>query len=152
MNQVSAEGQVVIITGAASAIGRALVRAFAAQAARLVLADVEADALRRTADELAPGALLVTGDLSDQAVAEGLIAAAMEQFGRIDVLVNNAGGGVILPFSQHTPETMRTTMDRNLWTCLWCTRAVLPAMRERGAGRLVALILRVEHLTPGARS
>ena len=137
MNQVSAEGQVVIITGAASAIGRALVRAFAAQAARLVLADVEADALRRTADELAPGALLVTGDLSDQAVAEGLIAAAMEQFGRIDVLVNNAGGGVILPFSQHTPETMRTTMDRNLWTCLWCTRAVLPVMVGQNYGRIV---------------
>lgn len=137
VSEVSGEGQVVIITGAASAIGRAIIRAFTARGARLVLADVEGGALRQTADELAPDAVLVTGDLSDQSVAEGLISAAKERFGRIDVLVNNAGGGVIMPFADHTPETMRTTMDRNLWTCLWCTRAVLPVMVAQNYGRIV---------------
>ena len=55
------------------------------------------------------------------------------------MLINNAGGGVILPFLQHTPDTLRATIDRNLWTTLWCTRAFLPAMLEQRYGRIVNL-------------
>ncbi|MCZ4342835.1 SDR family oxidoreductase [Sphingomonadaceae bacterium G21617-S1] len=132
-----AENPVVVVTGAASAIGRAIVRGFAGRSARLALADLDDEALGRTAAELAPDALLMTGDLSDQAVAERLIANTMDRFGRIDVLVNNAGGGVIIPFADHTPDTMRATMDRNLWTCLWCTRSVLPIMVGQNYGRIV---------------
>ena len=134
---MSAEPPVVVVTGAASAIGRAIVRAFAARSARLALADLDEEALRATAAELAPEAVLVAGDLSEQGIAERLIAAAVDAFGRVDVLVNNAGGGIIMPFADHTPDTMRATIDRNLWTCLWCTRAVLPVMVGQGYGRII---------------
>lgn len=131
------EAPAVIVTGAASAIGQAVVRAFAARSARLALADLDEEALNRTAADLAPDALLLAGDLSDQMVAERLISATMDRFGRIDVLVNNAGGGIVMPFADHTPDTMRATMDRNLWTCLWCTRAALPVMVRQNYGRIV---------------
>ena len=64
-------------------------------------------------------------------------AEAEAVWGRLDILVNNAGGGVIRPFLAHTPETLRATVDRNLWTCLWCCRAVLPGMVARNYGRIV---------------
>ncbi|HBC53282.1 MAG TPA: 2,3-dihydroxy-2,3-dihydro-p-cumate dehydrogenase, partial [Alphaproteobacteria bacterium] len=50
------------------------------------------------------------------------------------ILVNNAGGGVIKPFLEQTPETLRITLDRNLWTTLWCTRAAIPEMQKRKYG------------------
>ena len=55
------------------------------------------------------------------------------------MLVNNAGGGVILPFLSHTPQTLRATLDHNLWTTLWCTRAFLPSMLANKYGRIVNL-------------
>jgi 2,3-dihydroxy-2,3-dihydro-p-cumate dehydrogenase len=134
---MSGQPPVVVVTGAASAIGRAIVRAFVARSARLVLADLDKKALQETAAELAPNAVLVAGDLSEQSVAEKLIVSASAAFGRIDVLVNNAGGGIIMPFADHTPDTMRATIDRNLWTCLWCTRAALPVMVHQNYGRIV---------------
>ena len=133
--------RVVIVTGAAQNIGRALAERFAREGATLVLGDVQADAIARTAQEIgaATGAktLAAAGDLSREDAATALARAALDQFGRIDVLVNNAGGGVIRPFLEHTPETLRQTLDRNLWTTIWCCRAVLPAMVARRWGRIV---------------
>jgi 2,3-dihydroxy-2,3-dihydro-p-cumate dehydrogenase len=131
--------RVVIVTGAASPIGQAAVRRFAAAGDRLVLADIDGGALDAVADQHAPGAVKAVGDLSQESVANKLIEAAREAHGRVDVLVNNAGGGIIMPFLDQTPETMRTTIDRNLWTCLWCIRAVLPIMIAQNYGRIVNL-------------
>lgn len=127
----------VLITGAASAIGQALVRAFRGAGDQVVLADVEGEALDAVCDRFAPCAVRFVGDLSCERNARNFVTKAVDETGRIDVLVNNAGGGVILPFLAHTPETMRTTLDRNLWTCLWCTREVLPHMIAAGDGRIV---------------
>ena len=55
------------------------------------------------------------------------------------MLVNNAGGGIIKPFSEHTPETLKATVDRNLWTVLWACWHVLPLMRTQKYGRIVNL-------------
>lgn len=131
--------RVVLVTGAASAIGKAIVRRFVANGDHLVLADIDADALDTACEAMAPDAIRVAGDLSDEAVVHRFIDAAREAHGRVDVLVNNAGGGIIMPFADHTPETMRTTMDRNLWTCLWCTREVLPLMTAQKTGRIINL-------------
>jgi 2,3-dihydroxy-2,3-dihydro-p-cumate dehydrogenase len=57
----------------------------------------------------------------------------------VDILVNNAGGGVIRPFLEHTPETLRATIDRNLWTALWCCWLALPVMRANRYGRIINL-------------
>ncbi len=72
-------------------------------------------------------------------MAERTIAAASTHFGGLDILVNNAGGGVLRPFLDHTPDTLKTTIDRNLWTCIWCCWYALPVMKARGYGRIVNL-------------
>lgn len=116
-------GQVAIVTGAGRGIGAAIANRLAADGAKVVRADLtDCD---------------FTGDLSDEATAGRLIAFALEKHGRIDILVNNAGGGVILPFLSHTPETLRTTIDRNLWTAIWCCWHVLPHMKVSGYGRII---------------
>ena len=130
-------GRTAVITGAARGIGAAIAERLAADGASLMLADMDAEALARTAAAL--GASHHAADLSTEAGANGLIAAALGALGQIDILVNNAGGGVILPFLEHTPETLKRTIDGNLWTCLWCCRAVLPHMVARGHGRIVNL-------------
>jgi 2,3-dihydroxy-2,3-dihydro-p-cumate dehydrogenase len=134
---MKAAHQVVVVTGAASAIGRAIVARFAADEARLVLADLDKASLADCAQAYAPDAVQVVGDLSQEDVARGLIRTAKEKFGRVDVLVNNAGGGIIQPFLSHDAASMRTTMDRNLWTCIWCSHEVLPIMIEQNFGRIV---------------
>jgi 2,3-dihydroxy-2,3-dihydro-p-cumate dehydrogenase len=134
---MSRDPAVVVITGAASPIGQAIARRFAARGARLVLGDLAAEQLAKFAQELGDEAVPLSGDLSKEAVAAELIAQAKRKFGRVDVLVNNAGGGIIREFLKHTPETLRETIDRNLWTCLWCSREALPHMIEQNYGRIV---------------
>lgn len=128
---------VVIVTGAASPIGQAVAQRFAANGARLALADLLEDRLTTFAKELGGDAIHLTGDLSKENVAAELIGQAKRKFGHIDVLVNNAGGGIIREFLKHTPDTLRETLDRNLWTCLWCCRQALPHMIEQNFGRIV---------------
>lgn len=134
------EGEAAIVTGAASGIGLAIARRLAGEGARLMLADAAAGALAEAAAGLtAEGAEVLThaGDLAEENVATAMVAATVEELGAPAVLVNNAGGGVILPFLEHTPETLRRTIDRNLWTVLWCCRAALPAMRRARYGRII---------------
>ncbi|MEN9709570.1 MAG: hypothetical protein RIQ68_1978 [Pseudomonadota bacterium] len=117
------DGQIAIVTGAGRGIGAAIADRLAADGATVVRADLsEGD---------------FTGDLSNEKVAGQLIADTIKAHGRIDILVNNAGGGVILPFLSHTPETLRTTIDRNLWTAIWCCWHVLPHMKAANFGRVI---------------
>ncbi|HEY4094096.1 MAG TPA: SDR family oxidoreductase [Baekduia sp.] len=137
------EGRTAIVTGAGGAIGAAIALRLASEGAGLVLADLDADAADGVAAELreACGAEVATvaGDLSEAPVAAAVADAACERFGRIDVLVNNAGGGVILPTEEQTEATLQATLDRNIWTVLRTTLATLPTMREAGYGRIVML-------------
>jgi 2,3-dihydroxy-2,3-dihydro-p-cumate dehydrogenase len=134
---------VAVVTGAAKGIGLAIAERLAKDGARLVLADLDEAGLKQAAAHLASqfDAEVATeaGDLSDQGVAEKTIKLASERFGRLDILVNNAGGGIIKPFAEHTPETLRTTIDRNLWTVLWCSWYAITPMRKQGYGRIIHL-------------
>lgn len=136
-------GRVAIVTGAgqgSGGVGRAIARRLAAEGARVLVSDVdEGAAVSAAAIREATGADVIhhAGNLAKESVAVELVKLALDRWGRLDILVNNAGGGIILPFLEHTPETLRETLDRNLWTTLWCCRAALPAMIERRYGRIV---------------
>jgi 2,3-dihydroxy-2,3-dihydro-p-cumate dehydrogenase len=117
------EGQVAIVTGAGRGIGAAIAARLERDGAKVLRADLENGDF--------------TGDLSDEKTAGELIAQTMRQHGRIDILVNNAGGGILRPFLEHTPETLRTTVDRNLWTAIWCSWHALGNMKAAGYGRIV---------------
>jgi len=135
------ESQVAIITGTARGLGVALAEQFATDGASLMLVDVNAEGLQEVAAKAkslgAADVACTTQDLSREDGATAVARMAIERWGRIDILVNNAGGGVIRPFLEHTPETLKATIDRNLWTTIWCSRAVLPHMIERKYGRIV---------------
>jgi 2,3-dihydroxy-2,3-dihydro-p-cumate dehydrogenase len=135
------DNQVVIVTGAASGIGAVIARHFADAGARLMLSDVNEKQLTAVAEDIAASGhempTVKVGDLSKEEIAGRVVKSAIEAFGTLDVLVNNAGGGIIKPFLDHTPDTLRTTIDRNLWTTVWCTWHALPTMKAKGYGRVV---------------
>ncbi len=135
------ESRVAVITGAARGLGVALVERFAADGASLLLADKNGETLpdvaKRARDCGAAQTAHIAADLSTESGAAAVVDLALSTWGKIDILVNNAGGGIIRPFLEHTAETLRETIDRNLWTTIWCTRAALPRMIDRGYGRIV---------------
>lgn len=136
-------GRVAVVTGAGRGIGLAIADRLAAEGASLVLADLDEASLASATAELAArhgaDATAVAGDLSLETVAKRVVDAAEQGFGTLDILVNNAGGGIIRPFLDQTPESLRATIDRNLWTAIWCSYYALPGMRRRGFGRIVNL-------------
>jgi len=140
-NNASLANAVVIITGAGRGLGLEFVRHFAAAGARLLLSDVNAEGLTGAlaiAQEFgAADQASFAADLSIQANAVKLMEMAMETWGQIDVLVNNAGGGVIRPFLEHDAESFKATLDRNLWTTIWCCHSVLPHMVSQNYGRII---------------
>ena len=127
---------VAVVTGAAKGIGLAIAERLAKDGARLVLADLDESGLRQATAHLTKefGAEDVShaGDLSKQVTAEKTVNLASERFGRLDILVNNAGGGIIKAFAEHSPETLKTTIDRNLWTVLSSILAPTPSVTACG--------------------
>jgi 2,3-dihydroxy-2,3-dihydro-p-cumate dehydrogenase len=129
------DGKTALVTGGAAGIGLAIAERLIADGAWVMIADL-ADPTAGVAP-LGPAARGITADLSIEEEARRVIAAMQRDFARIDILVNNAGGGVIRPFLEHTRDSLRQTIDRNLWTAIWCSYHVLPVMVEQGAGRIV---------------
>src|SRR3546814_9792788 len=92
-----------------------------------MVADLDEAAARKAAGKTGEA---FWGDLSEEKVAGALIGQTVQTLGAPAILVNNAGGGILRPFLDHTPETLRTTIDRNLWTAIWCSWHALPHMRR----------------------
>lgn len=135
------EGQVAVITGTARGLGVAIARQFGADGARVLLVDRSGETLPAVAEQVraegSPEVLWTSQDLSKEEGANEAVGLAMKTWGRVDILVNNAGGGIIRPFMEHTADTLRETLDRNLWTTIWCIRAALKHMLEKEYGRIV---------------
>ncbi|KQH81022.1 2,3-dihydroxy-2,3-dihydro-p-cumate dehydrogenase [Mycobacterium gordonae] len=129
-------GRNAIVTGAASGIGLGIVTRLIADGAMVFAGTRNKDDLEWVYEHAAIAGGFV-GELQQPGAADELVATAVEALGHVDVLVNNAGGGVILPTLEHTEESLRATVDNNLWTTIYCVRAVLPHMVSRGHGRIV---------------
>ena len=134
------EEQVVLITGAGAGIGQAAALAFAREGARMVVNSRSAASTHTTAELLrAEGAevIEVCGDVALPGTAQAMADAALQGFGRIDVLVNNAG--IVIPGTVDTitPDELDRSMATNVRSVLQLTQAVLPAMRARSAGAIV---------------
>ena len=136
------QDKVVVITGPAKGMGRAVTLAFAREGARLVLAGRDLDAIApvaREVSELGSEVEVVPCDMTRSADAEALAAAALDCFGRIDVLVNVAGGSG--PIGKTGWDTTQSEFDEivqlNMTGCFNTMRAVMPAMIEQGSGKIV---------------
>ncbi|WP_407539397.1 SDR family NAD(P)-dependent oxidoreductase [Deinococcus radiomollis] len=130
---------VVLLTGASSGIGEATARHLATLGYALVLTARRAELLGRLADELGAAGtpvLTVAADVSDQRDRLRLVQAALERFGRIDALINNAGISIAQGHWWDAPDPLRV-LDVNLLAPIELTRLVLPAMLERGSGSVV---------------
>lgn len=137
------QGKVVVVTGGGGGIGSATCRRFAEEGARVVVADISAEAAARVTDELrasgADAAQMVV-DLTDAAATESAIARLEAGFGPVDVLVNNAGWDLFVPFLKSDPDYWTKIIDINLRSVLNITRPVLASMVARGvAGRVVSV-------------
>ncbi len=139
---------VAIVTGASRGIGRATALALGARGASVVCAARTLDAgtsampgtLREAVDEIrAAGgtALAVACDVTDESQVAALAEQTLGEFGHIDVLVNNAAVNVLAPFAETTLKRWDLVLNVNLRGTVACTSAVLPAMIERGAGRII---------------
>ncbi|MCA2971412.1 MAG: SDR family NAD(P)-dependent oxidoreductase [Acidobacteriaceae bacterium] len=123
------DGQVVLLTGASSGIGQALAGELAQRGARLAL----------TARSIAPHPTHFTlaGDLTNPLFRQQLIAATLARYGRIDILINNAGVGLYQPSWQADDQAVRQMFELNLFAALHLTQLAVPGMRERRHGMIV---------------
>jgi short-subunit dehydrogenase len=129
-------GKVVLLTGASDGIGAASAHVFHRRGARLVLVARTRDKLERVAGE-AGGAVAVTGDITRPEVRQQAIDAALGRFGRIDVLVNNAGVGMYVPAFQADMAQVRAMYELNVFAALELVQLVVPHMRAAGGGMIV---------------
>jgi NAD(P)-dependent dehydrogenase (short-subunit alcohol dehydrogenase family) len=133
--------KVVVITGAASGMGRSMAIRFAAEGAKLVVGDKHAERLREVVAQVRDGGAAIVsaeGDISDQATAEALVDLANTTYGRLDVLVNNAG--VMDHFQgagELTNEVWRRVLGTNLDGPMFTTRRALTYMLKQGGGSIV---------------
>ena len=129
-------GRTAVVTGASSGIGVGIARRLIADGARVFAATRSKEDLEKVLDQVDIAGGFV-GELQQSGVADDLLNTAIGELGHVDILVNNAGGGVIAPTLEHTDETLRATVDNNLWTTIYCVRAALPHMVSRGHGRII---------------
>jgi NAD(P)-dependent dehydrogenase (short-subunit alcohol dehydrogenase family) len=143
------DDKVAVVTGASSGLGVGFATALAEAGADLVLAARRSDRLERTraiVEERGRRALVVTADVSRPGEAQAVVDAAMEEFGRVDVLVNNAGKGTSVPSTRETPEQFRDVIDVNLNGCYWMAQA---CGRVMDPGSAIVNIASVAALTSG---
>jgi NAD(P)-dependent dehydrogenase (short-subunit alcohol dehydrogenase family) len=133
-------GTTAIITGATSGIGRETAREFAKAGAKVVVAGRRLERLRNLVTEIeATGAqaLAIQTDVADRAQVEDLVEKAVEKFGRVDVLVNNAGVAIASRFVEMPLEDFGRLMDVNFWGAVYACRAAVPQMRKQRGGGVI---------------
>lgn len=131
--------QRVLVTAGASGIGREIVRAFAADGAKVFICDIDEAALDALAKEL-PEAATMRCDISRRAEIERMVPAALQSLGGLDVLVNNAGiAGPTVPIEEVPPEEWDRVVQVNLTAAFDVTRLAIPALKQSAAGVVLVM-------------
>ena len=133
------QNKIALVTGAAQGIGRRVAERLAEEGASLILVD-RSELVFELQAELAAQypVLALTADLEQYAECERVMAAAIERFGRLDVLVNNVGGTIwAKPFEHYEPAQIEAEVRRSLFPTLWCCHAALPHMLAQASGAIV---------------
>jgi len=134
------DGKIVLVTGGSRGIGKGIARGMAREGASVVISARPSQALTETEKELQDGgatALAVPADVADEGQVERLFGAVMERFGRLDVLVNNAGAFDGGPLDELSLEAWNKVLAVNLTGPFLCTRAAFRIMKKQGGGRII---------------
>ncbi|HCH80679.1 MAG TPA: oxidoreductase [Acidimicrobiaceae bacterium] len=132
------DGKVALVTGAGDGIGAGIARVFAAEGARVVVAEINPDTGRAVADSLGDAGHFVACDVADKSQVESAVTSAVDHFGTLDVLVNNAwGGGRISRVEHKTPELVQGGLDIGFLGPLWAMNAAHTVMKPKGWGRII---------------
>ena len=137
-------GQVAVITGAGDGIGAGIARCFAQAGSNLVLADINGDAVADVAAHVEGAfgirAIPLTVDVTDKSTVQAMVATAVQEFGSIDTLVNNAwGGGKLSRLEQKTDELLQHGLDVAYFGPFWAMQAAFPTMKANGRGSIINL-------------
>lgn len=134
------DGKVALITGAASGQGRAAARLFAENGARIVVADINDEGSKETVEMIESDggeAVAVHADVSVRDDAEAMVTSALDTFGRLDVLYNNAAVQMSGTLADCTEDDWDLTIATNLTAIFWACRGAIPAMQEGGSGSII---------------
>ena len=140
------EGKVAIVTGGGGGIGRGIVERFVDEGAAVVLAEVDAERARETQAAVGERVASVVCDVREPGAADALVTAAHDNFGRVDVLVNNVGhfGGRRVAFHEQTDDEWDALYRVNLDHVFTCSRAVLPLLIAQGDGGSIVNVSTIE--------
>jgi len=140
--ELGLKGKTVIITGGGSNIGRAITLAFAKEGSNIVIADIDEKQANKVADKakkLGVKAIVVKTDVTDYDAVEAMVKKAIDEFGAVDVLVNNVGWDLQQLFIDTTPDFWEKIININYRSALNCTKVVLGHMIERKSGAIVSI-------------
>ena len=131
--------RIIIVTGAASGIGKGIAARLAADGATVVVADLDAAKSQETASALGNDSIGIAVDVTDRAKVDAMTAHVIDTFGRVDVLVNNAGWDKVEPFMESTAETWDRVIAINLIGTLNCTQSVAAHMIAAESGAIISI-------------
>ncbi len=133
------QNKVAVVTGAGQGVGAACARAFAEGGAEVILLGRTLSKIEAIASSIGDHAHAVACDVSDPDQVAGVFAQIEEDFGKVDILVNNAAVHSLLPIAECSPEDWNKIVTTNLNGTFYCIHSVLPGMIERGYGKIVSM-------------